>query len=111
MLIEGPFAISIVDNESTQSKELHLKFTDDFIDSQVSERVVKLEAYIGSLSSAICDQETDSPDRQGMLIIKQLSEQFLHHISSDAMELDEIIVVEINKEISINYLVESSAIN
>ena len=111
MLIEGPFTISILDNGDAQSKELHLIFTADFKNSNVPERVGKLQAYIMNIANNTQDLALDSPDRQGMLIVKQLSEQLLSHISNDEMELDETIVIEINKEFSINNLIESSALN
>jgi hypothetical protein len=112
MLIEGPFTISIVDNgDSTNSKELHLKFTNDFKDSNVSVRADKLQAFISDLDNSSQGLTADDPDRNGMMIVKQIAEQLVGHILNDEMELDETIVVEINKEISINHLIDSSILN
>ncbi|MCK5091993.1 MAG: transcriptional regulator [Gammaproteobacteria bacterium] len=111
MLIEAPFKISIVDKSDSQSKELHLTFTDSFSNCALDERVSMFEKYINELSDNIQQLPADSQDRKGMLIIDQLTGQLLPHIASNELELDETIVVEINKEITLNNLIEKSLLN
>ncbi len=111
MLIEAPFKISIVDKQDSQSKELHLTFTDIFSNIEPDQRTSILEKYINELSDNIQQLPAESQDRQGMLIIEQLAGQLLPHLANDELDLDETIIVEINKEITINSLIEKSQIN
>ena len=111
MLIEAPFKISIVDKSDSENKELHLTFTDSFSGSKLDERVSMLEKYINELSGHIQKLPEDSQDRKGMLIIEQLTGQLQPHIINDELELDETIVVEINREISLNNLIEKSLLS
>jgi len=101
----------IVDKPDSQSKELQLTFTDSFSNSELGQRTSILEKYINELSDNIQQLPADSQDRQGMLIIEQLAGQLLSHIANDELELEETIVVEINKEITINNLIEKSLLN
>jgi len=111
MLIEAPFKISIVDKPDSQSKELHLTFTDYFSNSELLQRTHILEKYINELTDNIQQLPPDSQDRQGMLIIEQLAGQLLPHLANDDLDLGENIIVEINKGITINSLIENSQLN
>ena len=111
MLIEAPFKISMVDKADSQSKELHLTFTDYFSNCELNQRISMFKKYINELANDIQKLPPDSQDRKGMMIIEQLTGELLPHIANDDLELDETIVVEINKEITINNLIQSSLLN
>ena len=111
MLIEAPFKISVVEIADSESKELHLTFTDQFSNCELSERASIMKKYVSELNSSIQKLPAESQDRQGMLIIEQLSNELLPHIIKDELDLEETIVIEINKELGITSLIESSLLN
>lgn len=111
MLIDAPFKISIIDKPDSQSKELQLTFTESFSNCELTDRANIFKKYINELTENIQKLPSDSQDRKGMEMIEQLSGQLLPHIVNDELELEEKIVVEINKEITLNNLIEKSLLN
>lgn len=67
-----------------------------------------MKSYMIELANNIQILPPDSQDRRGMLVIEQLAGEIFPHLSNDELELNETIVVEINKEIGISSLIESS---
>jgi hypothetical protein len=111
MLIEAPFKISVVEKADPESKELHLTFTEQFSSSELSERVNIVKGYLSELNNNLQKFPADSKDKQGMMLVEQLVGELLPHITNDELELEETIVVEINKELGIASLIESSLLN
>lgn len=111
MLIEAPFNISVVEKSGSESKELHLTFTEQFSNSELSKRVRITKKYLSELNNSLQDLPSDSKDKQGMLIVEQLAGEIFTHIANDELELGETIVIEINKELGISNLIENSLLN
>ena len=98
MLIEGPFKFGIKEKENTIGRELHLEFTLEFRDLPQEAQTVSLKDYIRELQNKILGSAKDSADKQGMLIIQQVAEQLLPHITAGEFPLNETVVIEIQSE-------------
>lgn len=94
MLIEGPFNISIVDT-STGERELQLVFTTEFRALKLPQQSDALHEFIHYLKTEIDILEEHDPNRQGMLMILQVSEELLPRVEANEVPLDETIVVNI----------------
>ena len=109
MQIEGPFTIRVVDNAETQTRELHLSFTDEYQTQDHSTRVQSVRDHVQQLQSQI-QAETDPSSLQGMTMILQITEQLLPHIESDEIPLDETIVIEIGPTSPFDNLLSSATL-
>ena len=94
MIIEGPLSIGIIDNDNG-TRELHLDFNDDFRALKLSQQAEAFHEFLLYLKSEIGVLEEDDPNRQGMMMILQISEQLLPHIEANEIPLDETIVVNL----------------
>ena len=94
MQIQGPFNISVVTNEDSQTRELHLGFTDHFRQKNLQQRLDDFRQHMSQLSQD-ARSEQDEASQQGMLTILQISEQLLPHLENDEIPLEETIVIEI----------------
>ena len=94
MLTEGPLNISLMETD-TGSRELHIDFASDFKTLKIPERVEQIKKVIIHLRSEIDLLEETDPNRQGMLMILQITEEMLPHIEIDNISLEETIVGEI----------------
>jgi hypothetical protein len=94
MIIEGPLKIGIIDNDNG-SRELHLDFTDEFRDMKLAQQAEAFHEFILYLKGEIGVLEEHDPNRQGMLMIQQVSEQLLPHIEANELPLEETIVVDL----------------
>lgn len=92
-MIDGPFTIGIVDNETDMNRELHINFTDDFCSLDLSARNDVFSKYVTSLHDQILGLPEDSLDRQGMLVILQFVEMLTPHLAADEVPLSQTIVV------------------
>jgi len=92
--IQGPFTISINDNNETGLRELQLGFKPAFQQLNAEDRLTALREYISALQKDI-EAETDTDNQQGMMTIQQVAEQLLPHLEADEIPMDEIIVIEI----------------
>jgi hypothetical protein len=109
MQIEGPFTIKVVDNSSTQARELHLSFTARFQSLAQAQRIQSFADYIQSLNRDI--QATDDPkNQQGMLTILQICEQLLPHIQDNEIPMDETIVIEMGPSSPFDQLLNSATL-
>ncbi len=95
MLIEGPFKFGVVEKEDFSGSELHLDFTDAYKALSVDEQAETLHNYIMQLRKDTAGLDEKDKDRQGMLIITQVSEQLLPHIKAGEIPLHETIVIEL----------------
>jgi len=109
MQIEGPFNINVVDNTDNQSRELQLSFTQEFQAQQTEARIESFRQHIVNLQKAI-DQETDTNNQQGMLMILQISEQLLPHIEADEIPLSEMIVIEMGPSSPFDHLLDKAIV-
>ena len=98
MLIEGPFKICIVEKRDSLSRECHLDFTEQFRKLEARDQEAALKRYLAELHTKILSAEEGSPDRQGMLIVQQVTEQLLPHIAAGEIPLTETITVEIQTD-------------
>lgn len=97
MLIEGPLDINIVDS-STGGRELHLIFTPEFRALKLPEQSNSLHEFIHYLKTEIDILEEHDPNRQGMLMILQISKELMPHIEANEVPLEEAIVVDIQAD-------------
>ncbi|MCW8855209.1 MAG: hypothetical protein OQK76_12725 [Gammaproteobacteria bacterium] len=94
MQIDAPFSVSVVDNSESQTRELHLSFTDSFQNESLENRIKLFNDHIESLSINI-NTQTNEQTLQGMNTILQISEQLQPHIINNEIPLDEKIIIEI----------------
>lgn len=97
MLIEGPLDISIVDT-STGGRELQLEFTPEFRALKLPQQSDSFHEFIHYLKTEIDILEEKDPNRQGMLMILQISEELLPHVEANEVPLDEAIIVNIQAD-------------
>ena len=107
MQIQGPFQIQVITNEDSQSRELHLSFSNEFQRNPLEQRLSDFRRYIGDLQKSI-GQTDDPASQQGMLTILQISEQILPHLEADEIPLEEPIVVEIGPSSPFDQLLDSA---
>jgi hypothetical protein len=94
MLIEGPLDIGIADT-STGGRELQINFTPEFKSLKLTDQSDSMHEFIHYLKTEIDILEEHDPNRQGMLMILQISEELLPHIEANEVPLEETIVVNI----------------
>jgi hypothetical protein len=109
MQIEGPFSINVVDKSDSQSRELHLTFTDEFQKSSLEDRVAEFKNHLTQLQQNIQSTESDA-EKQGMLTILQIAEQILPHVETDEIPLQETIVIEIGPSSPFDDLLRSATL-
>ena len=109
MQIEGPFIIKVVDNSSSQSRELQLTFTTDFQSLSHDAQVKSFKDYIASLQQQI-QATDDAQNQQGMLTIQQICEQLLPHLQDNEIPLDETIVIEMGQTSPFDHLLNSATL-
>ncbi|EGV50238.1 hypothetical protein [Candidatus Endoriftia persephone] len=100
MLIEGPLKIGVLDQPEMPGRELHIDFTPEFIALDAQAQGQQFQDYLKSLHEGIAKLAEDDPNRAGMLIVQQISEQLFPHLASGDLELDETIVVEMGRDAS-----------
>ena len=112
MEIEGPLHISVQEDETSLKRELHLSFKPEFIQEKLFERTEVFQKYIDHLKHNLEKLEKDNPDRLGMETILQICENLSEYISSDEIDLEKTIIIEINPSINIANLISGAgAIN
>ena len=94
MQIDAPFSVSVVENTESQTRELHLSFTQSFQNAPLEDRISLFTTHIKDLGIN-ASGETDQQTLQGMNAILQISEQLLPHIIDNEIPLNEAIIVEI----------------
>jgi hypothetical protein len=94
MIIEGPLKIEVIDNDQG-SRELHLDFTDEFRSMNQAQQSEAFHEFILYLKGEIGVLEDKDPNRKGMLMIAQISEQLLPHIEANEIPLEETVVVNL----------------
>ncbi len=97
MIIEGPFKVGIIEDPNTINTELHLDFTDEFRALPQDQQGTVIKDYVRTLQHDILAQPEESEDRQGMLVLQQVTEQLLPHIKQGEIPLHETIVLELQQ--------------
>ena len=92
----APFTISVHDPKP-QLRELHLSFTPIFQQVNIEQRLEALRAYIESLVVQ-AKSTNDEGAQRGIMMVIELTEQLLPHIQSDAMPLQETLIVEMGED-------------
>ncbi len=91
----APFDIAVHD-PNPKLRELHLSFTQIFQKMSVDQRMEAMRAYIASMLEQ-AKSATDEGTQRGIMMVVELTEQLLPHIQSDAMPLQETLIVEIGE--------------
>lgn len=94
MEIKGLLKIGVVDTD-TGNRELHLDFTAEFRAMNLTQQNVAFRRFIAELSQEMTQLDEKDVNRQGMLMILQISEELLPHIEANEIPLEETIVVDL----------------
>lgn len=109
MQIDAPFTVSVIDNPESQSRELHLSFTESFQNTILKERIELFTNHIKDLGIS-AKGESDQQTLDGMNTILQISEQLLPHIVNDEIPLNEDIVIEIGPSSPFDQLISGATL-
>ena len=98
MLIEGPMKITIAEPEDGEGKILIIGFQPEFQRLDQSAQTQKFQIYLEELDRNIAALAgRDERNRAGMLIVQQIAEQLMPHITSGELALEETMTVQIRK--------------
>ena len=111
MVIQGPLTIRLLTQEGDLQRELHLAFTEEFIQKPVAIRAMDFNQYIHSLEQQAAQIQTDTPERQGILTILQICQELLPYIQQDEIPLEETIVVNIQAEFGLTQFINAKPIH
>ena len=100
MLIQGPIKIGVLDDPAQPGRELHIDFTAEVQALEQSAQAEAFARYLGELQQGIVALPEDDPNRVGMLIVQQISEQLLPPIANGELELGDTIIVEMGRDYS-----------
>jgi hypothetical protein len=98
MLIEGPFTLTAIDDDSALGRELQLSFTEGFRTLSPRDRARAFEDYLAGLGVQLSKLDENAADRRGMLAVQQIAEELLPHIIADEIPLEQTIVIEIRPD-------------
>jgi len=103
MLVEGPLNLTLITDDGSVKRELHVKFAQSFQALSLEQRSHAMRDYVTALQKAVTDIDNDA-EKQGMLTVLSFAEQVLPFIENDDMELGETIIIEIQSDFSITNL-------
>ncbi|MCU7796825.1 MAG: transcriptional regulator [Candidatus Thiodiazotropha sp. (ex Myrtea spinifera)] len=98
MLIEGPLKIGVLDDPEQPGRELHIDFTTEFQMLGQQDQSETFTRYLGDLQQGIVSLPEDDPNRAGMLVVQQITEQLLPHVANGDLELSDTIIVEMGRD-------------
>ncbi|MCU7851449.1 MAG: transcriptional regulator [Candidatus Thiodiazotropha sp. (ex Monitilora ramsayi)] len=98
MLIEGPLKIGVLDDPEQPGRELHIDFTTEFQMLGQQDQSEAFTRYLGDLQQGIVSLPEDDPNRAGMLVVQQITEQLLPHVANGELELSDTIIVEMGRD-------------
>ena len=101
MDINGPMGIGVLQTDGAAGWELHFDFREEFQSLDLSLQAKEFQRYLTTLESEIASLPEDDRDRQGMLLVQQLSEQLLEYIASGELALNETIKVQVEQSAAI----------
>lgn len=97
MEITGPLTIGIAESSAGTGHEIHIDFKPDFRVLDIAHQGEVFKSYLDDLNRAIEARPDDDPNRSGMLLIHQISEQLLPHVENGDLALSDTIVVEVGQ--------------
>lgn len=100
MLIQGPLKIGVLDDPGQPGRELHIDFTAEFQSLGQQAQAEAFGSYLAELEQGIVALPEDDPNRAGMLIVQQITEQLLSHVANGELELSDTIIVEMGRDYS-----------
>ena len=101
MDINGPMHIGVLQTEGAVGWELHFDFRDEFQALDLQRQAEEFRRYLITLAAEIVSLPEDDHDRQGMLLVQQLSEQLLEYIASGDLALNETIKVQVEQDAAV----------
>lgn len=104
MDINGPMRIGVLQTDGAAGWELHFDFREEFQAVELSQQAEEFRRYLTTLSAEIASLPEDDRDRQGMLLVQQLSEQLLEYIASGDLALNETIKVQVEQSAAVTSL-------
>lgn len=104
MDINGPMRIGVLQTDKAVGWELHFDFRDEFQALDLPQQAEEFQRYLTMLASEIVSLSEDDRDRQGMLLVQQLSEQLLEYIASGDLALNETIKVQVEQSAAVTSL-------
>jgi len=108
MLIDGPFDLQIMQDDST--RELHIRYKEAYQALDLASRVQQMQQHLRELE-ANYQASSDPAEQQGMQMIMQVVAQILPFIEADEIALDEAIVLELEKTAPLNNLINDASLN
>lgn len=106
MDINGPMRIGVLQTDGTNGWELQFDFRDEFQALELPCQAEEFQQYLTLLERKISALPDDDRDRQGMLLVQQLSEQLLEYIASGDLALNETIKVQVEQSVAVTSLSE-----
>lgn len=104
MDINGPMRIGVLQTDGAAGWELHFDFRDEFQALDLQRQAEEFRRYLSTLAAEIASLPEDDLDRQGMLLVQQLSEQLLEYIASGDLALNETIKVQVEQSVAVTSL-------
>jgi len=104
MDISGPMRIGVLQTDGAAGWELHFDFRNEFQALDLSQQAEEFQNYLTTLAGEIASLPEDDRDRQGMLLVQQLSEQLQEFITSGDLALNETIKVQVEQSAAVSSL-------
>ena len=104
MDINGPMRIGVLQTDAAAGWELHFDFREEFQALDLPQQAEEFQRYLTTLAAEIASLPEDDRDRQGMLLVQQLSEQLLAYIVSGDLALNETIEVQVEQSVAVSSL-------
>ncbi|MBG7601811.1 MAG: transcriptional regulator [Gammaproteobacteria bacterium] len=104
MDINGPMRIGVLHIDGADGWELHFDFREEFQALDLQQQAEEFQRYLTTLASEIASLPEDDRDRQGMLLVQQLSEQLLEYIALGDLALNETIKVQVEQSAAVTSL-------
>jgi len=98
MEIDGPLVIDIIDDASTGSRKVEVKFRLEFQILSAEQQSVRMKNYIQPLYRFAQNLDPQSADYQGIQLILPLCEQVLPYLAEQSIDLGETITMELDSE-------------
>ncbi len=96
MAVKVPFNIGYGGGDG-QAPELHLSFTTEFQQMDLSQRVKVYKDYLEYLI-AQAQLAQDETSQKGIITLLQIAEQLFPHVQSEQIPLDQTLVVGIGED-------------
>lgn len=109
MKIDAPFSITVIENTSTGSRELHLKFDQNFINQEIETRTNSFNNYLTDLETNL-QNDLDERNYQGIQTIYQIAKQLQAYIINDELDLEEKIIIETETSTPLGNLINNATI-